>query len=313
MQKSQRTLFPIQDEESWAFYKKQRDSFWFPSEIDLSDEASSLNLMNETEKNVLLHILAFFAGSDAVVNEKLALSLYEDAPTAEACMFYSMQMGIEAIHQETYNLLIDSMIIDKTVKNKLFDSVNTMPCIKAKAEWFDKESTGSHAKRLFVQAIVEGIMFSASFAYIYYIKQTSRFGGKFPGLCHSNDFIARDEGLHRDFSIMLYKRTSKLDENTAFKLIQEAVSLEHKFIHDAFNEKGMLGLNAKMLCDYVEFCADHLLKSANHNACFKMKNPLDFMERISLDSKKNFFEQRVAEYVVPPSLQRSELTFDADF
>ena len=301
-------LFPIVDNEAWGFYTKQRDAFWFPAEIAFGEDSHDLQLMNKTEKSVLLNILGFFASADSVVNEKLFLSLYTDASNSEICMFYSMQIAIEAVHQETYNLLLDTLVKSHEEKDRLFNSIETLPCIKAKAKWYDIESIGCLSKRLFVQAIVEGIFFSASFAYIYWIKQ--KFPGKFKALSQSNQLIARDEGLHRDFAVMLYKR-NPLAEDEVNKLIKSAVSLEHDFIINAFNGDGCLGLNSSLLCNYVGYVADHLLKSAGHNAIWNHNEcPLQFMEAISLDTKTNFFETRATEYRLPSD---NRLAFDELF
>lgn len=204
------------------------------------------------------------------------------------------------------------MIAKQEEKVDLFDAINTMPTVKAKAKWFDTHSSGCHAKRLLVQAIVEGVFFSASFAYIFYIKQCTRFGGKFPGLVQSNSLISRDEGLHRDFSLMLYKRSTQLPLNEVHQLVKEAVQLEQEFIRQAFKSGGLLGLNANSLCQYIEFVADHLLKSTELPSLFNQINPLDFMDRISMESKVNFFEARNDVYQVP-EVSLTELSFDAEF
>lgn len=291
-------LLPILDDEAWEYYCKQRDCFWVAAEIDLSGDALDLRTMREPEQRVLLHILAFFAASDAIVTEKLALSLYEDAPNQECRMFYSMQMAIESVHTETYNLLLQTLVQDDATKDVLFDAAVRMPSVAAKAKWFEENSTGTWAERLLVQAIVEGIHFSASFAYIFWVKH--RMGGKFAGLTLSNEFIARDEGLHRDFSLMLYRTKltaeERLEESHAHRLVQGAVDVETQFVEDAFAEQGLLGLNAKLLVQYVQLTADHLLSTAGHQKLYGVKNPLDFMEQISLQGKTNFFEKRVSEY-----------------
>ena len=197
-------LFPIVDTASWSFYQRQRDSFWTVQEVDFSQDGTDVLLMTPVERGVLLHILGFFASSDSVVNERLVLGLFEDAPSSEARMFLTMQMCIESIHQEMYNSLLDVLVKDEAERDKLFNSIVTMPVIKAKSDWYGRMSSGaSYSQRLAVQAIVEGLLFSASFAFIFYLKQLTKFRGKFQGLVLSNDFISRDEALHMQFSVML--------------------------------------------------------------------------------------------------------------
>lgn len=304
-------LFPIQDDESWSYYAKQRDCFWVAAEIDLGYDVKGMDLLKDTEQRVLLHILAFFASSDALVTENLVMSLYEDAPNQEARMFYSMQMAIEAIHTETYNLLLDTLVKDHEQKDILFDAAVQMPSVAKKARWFNENAIGSYPKRLFVQAIVEGIHFSASFAFIFWIK--NRFGGHFNGLTLSNEFIARDEGLHRDFSLMLYRtKTSGLSQDEANALVKNAVSVESQFIVEAFNGNGLLGLSHESLIAYVKFTADHLMSTAGHDKIYGTKNPFDWMEAISLEGKTNFFEKRVSEYK-KPTMEDQVFSTDTEF
>ena len=304
-------LFPIQDDETWSYYTRQRDCFWVAAELDLGHESKSMELLKDTEQRVLLHILAFFASSDALVTESLVLSLYEDAPNQEARMFYSMQMAIEAVHTETYNLLLDTLVKNDEQKDVLFDAAVQMPSVATKAKWFNENAVGSYPKRLFVQAIVEGIHFSASFAFIFWIK--NRFGGHFNGLTLSNEFIARDEGLHRDFSLMLYRtKTSGLTQGTANALVMDAVDVESQFIVEAFNGNGLLGLSHESLIAYVKYTANHLMITAGHDKIYNVKNQFDWMETISLEGKTNFFEKRVSEYK-KPSMEDQIFSTDADF
>ena len=306
-------LLPVQDEESWREYCKQRDSFWVAAELDLSRDAQDFMELSESERRVITHVLAFFASSDSVVSEALVLDLYDQAPTQEARMFYTMQLAIESIHTETYNLLIDTLVPDHAEKDALFSALTGMPCVKKKADWYAEAlSDASFAVKLWVQAIVEGVFFSASFAFIFWIKQ--RKPGQFGGLTLSNQFIARDEGLHRDFSVMLLRRVrDQLPQTQAHSLLREAVERECDFIDDAFNGEGLLGMSQVTMKQYVRFVADHLCKSVGYDALFEAPNPYDWMEGLSLEGKTNFFESRVSEYSKVQQRVDTELTFDADF
>ncbi|MBI4944854.1 MAG: ribonucleotide-diphosphate reductase subunit beta [Bacteroidetes bacterium] len=287
-------LFPIQHQDIWEMYKKAEASFWTAEEIDLSPDLQDWeNKLNKDEKHFIKHVLAFFAASDGIVNENLAVNFMNEVQWPEARCFYGFQIMIENIHSETYSLLIDTYIKDQKDKDYLFHAVDTVPCVGKKAEWALRWiSKGSFAERLIAFAAVEGIFFSGSFCSIFWLKKR----GLMPGLTFSNELISRDEGLHCDFACLLYsKLENQLPVEQVIELISSAVTIECEFVRDAIPVK-LIGMNADMMCQYIEFVADRLLVSLGCPKLYNAANPFDFMEMISLQGKTNFFEKRVAEY-----------------
>jgi ribonucleoside-diphosphate reductase beta chain len=275
-------------------YKKAEASFWTAEEIDLSSDLSDwANKLNEDEKHFIKHVLAFFAASDGIVNENLAINFMNEVQWPEARCFYGYQIMIENIHSETYSLLIDTYIKDPVEKDKLFHALDTVPCVTKKGDWALRWITnGSFAERLIAFAAVEGIFFSGSFCSIFWLKKR----GLMPGLSFSNELISRDEGLHCDFACLLYNGiVNKLPQEQVIAIIKDAVSIEKEFVSDAIPVK-LIGMNADLMCQYIEFVADRLLQSLNCPKVYNATNPFDFMELISLQGKTNFFEKRVAEY-----------------
>jgi len=288
-------LFPIQHDDIWTFYKKSEASFWTAEEIDLGpDQVDWENKLNDDERYFIKHVLAFFAASDGIVNENLAENFVKEVQYTEAKFFYGFQIAMENIHSETYSLLIDSYIKDKEEKNHLFNAIETIDCVKKKAEWALRwVSEGSFAERLVAFAAVEGIFFSGSFCSIFWLKKR----GLMPGLCFSNELISRDEGMHCDFACLLYNDhiINKLPKATVTKIITDAVEIEKEFVTDAL-PVSLIGMNANLMAKYIEFVADRLLSELGCPKVYKSENPFDFMEMISLQGKTNFFEKRVAEY-----------------
>ena len=287
-------LFPIKHREIWDMYKKAEASFWTAEEIDLSSDFTDWNnKLNKDEQHFIKHVLAFFAASDGIVNENLAINFMNEVQYPEARCFYGFQIMIENIHSETYSLLIDTYIKDPAEKDKLFHAIDTMDCVKKKAEWALRWiSNGTFAERLIAFAAVEGIFFSGSFCSIFWLKKR----GLMPGLTFSNELISRDEGLHCDFACLLYKQlTNKLAPEQVKAIITNAVEIEKEFVTDALPVR-LIGMNAEMMCQYIEFVADRLLVSLGCTKAYNATNPFDFMELISLQGKTNFFEKRVAEY-----------------
>ena len=288
-------LFPIQHDDIWAFYKKSEASFWTAEEIDLqADLVDWAEKLNDNERYFIKHILAFFAASDGIVNENLAENFVAEVQYTEAKFFYGFQIMMENIHSETYSLLIDTYIKDKEEKNKLFNAIETLDCVKKKADWaLEWIENGSFAERIVAFAAVEGIFFSGSFCSIFWLKKR----GLMPGLSFSNELISRDEGMHCDFACLLYTRhlVNKLPKSTIEKIIRDAVDIEKEFICDALPVR-LIGMNADLMSQYIEFVADRLLVELGNDKIFNASNPFDFMEMISLQGKTNFFEKRVAEY-----------------
>ncbi|OCH90713.1 hypothetical protein OBBRIDRAFT_825788 [Obba rivulosa] len=289
-------LFPIQYHEIWQMYKKAEASFWTAEEMDLSKDLHDWhNRLNDDERHFISHVLAFFAASDGIVNENLVERFSNEVQVAEARCFYGFQIMMENIHSETYSLLIDTYIKDPTQREHLFDAIDTIPCIKKKADWAlrwisDKKS--SFAERLIAFAAVEGIFFSGSFASIFWLKKR----GLMPGLTFSNELISRDEGMHTDFACLLFNHLKRRPHPEVVKrIIMEAVEIEQEFLTDAL-PCALIGMNAKLMCQYIEFVADRLLVALGDPKVYNATNPFDFMDLISLQGKTNFFEKRVSDY-----------------
>jgi len=287
-------LFPIQHHDIWRFYKQAEASFWTAEEIDLSHDLRDWDNLTVNEKHFITHVLAFFAASDGIVNENLAEHFVGEVQYTEAKFFYGFQIAIENIHSETYSLLIDTYVKDQAEKDRLLRGIETMDCVKKKAEWALRWiDNGSFQERLIAFAAVEGIFFSGSFCSIFWLKKR----GLMPGLSFSNELISRDEGLHCDFACHLFTNhiVNKLPDEQVIEIIVDAVKIEQEFVTDALPVK-LIGMNDKLMCQYIEFVADRLLNELIGKKIYNTTNPFDFMEMISLQGKTNFFEKRVAEY-----------------
>jgi ribonucleoside-diphosphate reductase beta chain len=287
-------IFPIKHDDIWQYYKNAEASFWTAEEIDLSQDLRDWANLNDNERHFISHILAFFAASDGIVNENLAVNFLSEVQYAEAKFFYGFQVMIENIHSETYSLLIDTYINDQAEKARLFTALDSIDCVKKKGEWALKWiESDSFVERLIAFAAVEGIFFSGSFCSIFWLKKR----GLLPGLTFSNELISRDEGLHTDFACLLYNNhiVNKMDPNRIIEIITDAVAIEQEFVTDAL-PVDLIGMNAKLMAQYIEFVADRLLNSLGVDKYYNASNPFDFMEMISLQGKTNFFEKRVAEY-----------------
>ncbi len=306
-------LLPIKYPQIWEMYKKHEAGFWTAEEIDLHPDLKDWERLNDDERHFIKHVLAFFAASDGIVNENLAVNFMKEVQLPEARCFYGFQIMIENIHSETYSLLIDSYIKDPAEKNRLFHAIETVPCVQKKAKWALRWiNEGNFAERLVAFAAVEGIFFSGSFCSIFWLKKR----GLMPGLSFSNELISRDEGLHCDFACLLYGMLkNKLSEEHVTSIIRDAVSCEHEFVTDAL-PVSLIGMNAKLMCQYIEFVADRLLQSLGYPKIYNSANPFDFMEMISLQGKTNFFEKRVSEYKksgVNMDKEQQMIKFDEDF
>ncbi|MDH5649950.1 MAG: ribonucleotide-diphosphate reductase subunit beta [Gammaproteobacteria bacterium] len=288
-------LFPIRDAEIWLLYKKAVASFWTVEEIDLASDHEDWNGLQDEERHFISHVLAFFAASDGIVNENLLSNFAIEVQLPEARCFYGFQIAMENIHSETYALLIDTYIKDKREKHRVLSALETIPCVQKKADWALKwcnADNASFSERLVAFAAVEGIFFSGSFCAIFWLKKR----GLMPGLCFSNQLISRDEGLHCDFACLLHSRlTNKLLESRIVEIVSSAVDIEKEFITDALPVE-LIGMNSGLMCDYICFCADRLLQALGCSKHYKVENPFDWMDMISLQGKTNFFENRVSEY-----------------
>ncbi|MGR3811629.1 ribonucleotide-diphosphate reductase subunit beta [Jiulongibacter sp. NS-SX5] len=307
-------IFPIKHHDIWQFYKNSEACFWTAEELDLAQDLTDWEQLNDGERHFISHVLAFFAASDGIVNENLAVDFISGVQYAEAKCFYGFQIAIENIHAEVYSLLIDTYIKDSEERDKLLNAVEHIPCVQKKADWAMRWiENGNFIERLIAFAAVEGIFFSGSFCSIFWLKKR----GLMPGLSFSNELISRDEGMHRDFACLLYTDhiQNKLPEEDIYKIIQDAVEIEKEFVTDAL-PVSLIGMNSDLMCQYIEFVADHLLEQLNLKKVYNAANPFDFMELISLQGKTNFFEKRVGDYQkagVTSSKEDNTFSLDEDF
>ena len=304
------TLFPIKSSEQQLFrmYKQSVAVFWTPEEIDFSKDIADWEKLTSEEKHFIGRILAFFAGSDGIVQENLASRFQREVDSQVVKLFYSFQNAMEGIHSETYSLLIDTYVKDQSEKAMLFNGINTIPCIGHKADWAKKwiESPDDFQTRLIAFACVEGIFFSGAFCSIYWLKKR----GLMPGLTFSNELISRDEGLHTQFAVALYHTLEPRSSGLIHTIIKEAVVLEKEFICNAL-PCSLIGMNSKMMSQYIEFVADRLAVQLGTQKIYGTQNPFDFMDLISLEGKTNFFEKKVSDYSRP--MGNDAVRFDEDF
>jgi ribonucleoside-diphosphate reductase beta chain len=302
-------LFPIEHPKIWKMYKKAERSFWTAEEIDLETDIVHWNgKLNDDEQHFIKYVLAFFAASDGIVLENLAMNFMAEIQLPEARCFYGFQIAIENIHSETYSMLIDTFIKNNEERHNLFNAIDTIPCIKQKADWALKwiSSDRSFGERVVAFAAVEGIFFSGSFCSIFWLKKR----GLMPGLTFSNELISRDEGLHCDFACLVFSMLERPpSEETVSEIIRSAVECEQEFICDSL-PCNLLGMNSVLMKQYIEFVADRLMISLGFSPLYNVTNPFEWMELISLEGKTNFFERRVAEY---QKAGKREFCLDASF
>jgi ribonucleoside-diphosphate reductase subunit M2 len=306
-------MFPIQHNDIWEMYKKQVDCFWRPEEIDLSKDLVDWQKLDDNEKYFISMILAFFAASDGIVLENLALRFINDVQISEARAFYGFQVAMENIHSHTYSLLIDTYIKNDDEKTKLFNAIENFECIKKKADWAKKwinDNRSSFDTRLVAFACVEGIFFSGAFCSIYWLKKR----GLMPGLTFSNELISRDEALHCEFAVLLHNKLErKIDKTRVREIIKEAVDIEIEFICDALPCK-LVGMNSELMSQYIQFVADRLIVQLGYKKIYNVENCFPWMELISLQGKTNFFEKRVSDYALATKTGKTEaFDFSDDF
>ena len=308
-------LFPIEHDDIWKYYKDNEACFWTAEEIDLSSDLGDWNnKLNDNERYFIKHVLAFFAASDGIVNENLAENFVAEVQYTEAKFFYGFQIMMENIHSETYSLLIDTYIQDPKEKDHLFNAIETMPCVQKKAEWALRWiDNGSFAERIIAFAAVEGIFFSGSFCSIFWLKKR----GLMPGLTFSNELISRDEGMHCDFACLLYNKhiVNKLADGVVTEIIKDAVAIEKEFVSESL-PVNLIGMNAELMCQYIEFVADRLLAELGEAKVWNVENPFPWMDMINLQGKTNFFEKRVGEYQkagVTADQSKQVFSLDEDF
>lgn len=296
-------IYPIGDLDIWKYYKEAMASFWTSEEINLNTDMEDWkHKLKPEERYFISRVLAFFAASDGIVNENLAIRFMAEVQLSEARCFYGFQIAMENIHSETYSLLIDTYITDSAERALLFNAIDNIPCVRKKADWALRWINGDRpfAERLIAFAVVEGIFFSGSFCSIFWLKKR----GLMPGLALSNEFISRDEGLHCDFACLLYSKLNrKCSDETVRGIVQEAVECEKEFVSDAI-PVDLIGMNSKSMVQYIEFTADRLMSALGHPPIFGAKNPFDWMNMISMEGKTNFFERDVSEYQRPGIMEK---------
>ena len=323
-----KSIFPIKNQEIWDRYKLHIQAFWTPEEVSLQDDLTDLQTLNEGEKHFIKNVLAFFANSEAMINENLASRFYKEILMPEARCFISMQMLNESIHAEMYALQIEAYVVDRQEKDMLFNAIQNVPCINLKAKWVSKWLNGSQnlLTRLIAFGLVEGLFFAGSFCAIYYFRKR----GLLPGLALSNDWIARDEGMHFSFSALMFKilrdkfnnnsltDTDLLDVNLITgnvaqsefeEIVREAVSFEKEFVKEAL-PVDLIGMNADLMCQYIEAVADRIADLFEFERVYNTENPFDFMRALDVQNVTNFFEKRVSEYQRPTD---RALSFDDVF
>jgi ribonucleoside-diphosphate reductase subunit M2 len=306
-------MFPIKYQDIWDMYKKQIDCFWRAEEIDLSKDMVNWDSLSADEKYFISMILAFFAASDGIVLENLAVRFMNDVQVSEARAFYAFQIAMETIHSQVYSVLIETYIKNSEEKDKLFRAIDNYPCIKKKADWCKKwihDNRSSFATRLIAFACVEGIFFSGAFCSIFWLKKR----GLMPGLTFSNELISRDEALHCEFAVLLYSKLQKrVAKSRVYEVIKEAVDIEKEFICDALPCK-LIGMNAELMSQYIEFVADRLVVQIGYDKIYNTANPFQFMELISLESKVSFFERRNDAYALADkTIDDNIFEFNAEF
>lgn len=305
-------LFPIKYNKIWELYKKAEASFWTAEEIDLSDDLAHWAKLNDDERHFISYVLAFFAASDGIVNENLAVNFMKEVQVAEARCFYGFQVMMENIHSETYSLLLQTYVKDPAMRDHLFNAIETIPSVKKKADWAMRWiQQGTFAERLVAFMAVEGIFFSGSFCSIFWLKKR----GLMPGLSFSNELISRDEGMHCEMACLLYSMLeNKLTETHVHDIIKNAVAIEQEFISESL-PVALIGMNAILMKQYIEFVADRWVAQLGYKKIYNATNPFDFMELISLSGKTNFFEKRVGDYQKASIASGKETSFalDADF
>ena len=322
------TIFPIQYEEIWDRYKLHVQSFWTPEEVSFQDDLRDLGKLTAGEKHFINHVLAFFANSEAMINENLASRFYKEILIPEARCFMTMQMLNESIHAEVYGLQIETYVEEQEEKDRLFKAIDNIPCINKKAEWIDKWMSGDQnlLVRLIGFGLVEGLFFAGSFCAIYYFRKR----GLMPGLSLSNDWIARDEGMHFSFSALMFKTlkdkynngtltdsvlldvnlvTGDVSQEEFETIVREAVKFEKEFVKDAL-PVGLIGMNSDLMCKYIEAVADVIAAMFGFKKVFNTENPFDFMRALDVQGVTNFFEKRVTEYQRPTD---RALSFDDEF
>lgn len=310
------TLFPLQHHDIWELYKKQLASFWTREEIDFSQDRQQWdNLLDENEHKFIKHVLAFFAGTDTIVALNLMDNFCKEVEVLEAQIAYTFQAMMEGIHSEVYSVMIDTYITDPKEKAEVFHDMGNVKSVWHKMQWAEKWSLNSEtspfSNRLVAFAIVEGLFFSGAFCAIYWLKQRNLL----PGLTKSNEFIARDEGMHTDFACLLYSKLkyTRMSEEQVHAMFRDAVDVEKEFINESIPCR-LIGMNSELMSQYIEFVADMLLEKLGYTKLFGSRNPFPFMDMIGLIGRSNFFEERPSQYQRADVLNEDqELNYNEQF
>lgn len=308
------TQLPIKFPKLQEAYENHKAMFWTAQEIDYAADLSDWLSLNDNERYFIEHILAFFAGSDGIVLENLITNFCKEVKASEARNFYSFQSFIENEHGMAYALLIETFVKDTKRKEMLFNAIDTIPCVKKKANWALKwlDTSRPFEERVISFAIVEGIFFSGSFCAIFWLKSRNKLT---KALGKSNELISRDEGLHCSFAVLMYEHLlNKVTQERVHEIIKEAVQIEEEFICDSLPCK-LIGMNSDLMKEYIQYVADRLLVQLGFEKIYNKENPFDFMKTMCLEGKTNFFEARVSEYqhssVAKPN--KDSWSFDDDF
>lgn len=309
------SVYPLKRPDIWDFYQKHKSAFWTAEEVDLADDLNDWNKLTNDEKYFIEMTLGFFAASDLIVNEHLSHNFIEKLTLLELQIYYRFQAMMEDIHSTTYADMINAYVTDPERKEKLFNAVKEIPCVQKKGDWAkkyiysknDSDEIETWVRRLVVFSAVEGIFFSGSFCSIFWLKKR----GLMPGLTFSNELISRDEGMHRDVACYVYKHLiqNKLPTDSVIEIITEAVEIEKEFVTQSL-PVNLVGMNSDLMCEYIEYVADHLLVNLIGQKHYNTANPFDWMVLISMQGKSNFFERRVDSYA---KAEVSEIKFDDDF
>lgn len=302
------SIFPIRYKGLWDAFETHHKSFWTIKDVDLSQDLPQLKSLSKDEIHYITHVLAFFAQSDGIVNENLAVRFYNEVDIPEARAFYADQIQREAVHAWMYSLLIDTYVKDQIEKQRLFNAIESVPAVKKKAEWALRwiDSQDEFVKRLVAFAVVEGVFFSGSFCAIFWFRKR----GLLPGLATANNWISRDEGMHWEFAVLLYHTLGlKISPEDFRSIVIDAVDIEKEFVREAL-PVGLIGMNADLMCQYIEYVADLVSRRFGFTTIYGVENPFDFMRMNDMETKVNFFEKRVSEYSLSES---SELSLNADF
>lgn len=313
------TCFPIQYQSIWNLYKKQQSAFWKAEEIDFSQDRDHFEKLNENEKHFIKMILAFFACADGIVNFNLRERFLNEIKIMEAQIAYGYQMMMENIHGEVYSLMLDNIISDSKEKQFLFNAVKEIESIKAMSDWALKwvSSNRSFGCRVVAYCVVEGIIFQGTFASIFWLKKYKSSGKLFmPGLTNSNELIARDEGMHKDFGVEIFNLlVNKPNQNEVFEIVKEGVILAKTFMKDSLPCK-LIGMDQNDMCQYLEYVGDRLLVELGYFKYWNAKNPFSFMDTIGSTVKTNFFEKRESGYqsaYTGENTKMSRLELSSDF